>query len=39
MAAFLEQMDSRYGGVARWLAAHGFGDDDLHLLRARLRQP
>jgi protein-tyrosine phosphatase len=37
MAAFLEQMDSRYGGVARWLAAHGFGDDDLRLLRAKLR--
>jgi protein-tyrosine phosphatase len=39
MAAFLEQMDSRYGGVARWLAAHGFGDDDLLLLRAKLRRP
>ena len=23
MAAFLEQMDSRYGGVARWLTDHG----------------
>jgi protein tyrosine/serine phosphatase len=39
MAAFLEQMGSCYGGVARWLAAHGFGDDDLRLLRAKLRQP
>jgi protein-tyrosine phosphatase len=39
MAAFLEQMDSRYGGAARWLAAHGFGDDDLLLLRAKLRRP
>jgi protein tyrosine/serine phosphatase len=37
MAAFLEQMDSRYGGVTQWLAAHGFGDDDLRLLRAKLR--
>jgi protein-tyrosine phosphatase len=24
MAAFLEQMEARYGGVARWLADHGF---------------
>ncbi|MBV9379873.1 MAG: tyrosine-protein phosphatase [Streptosporangiaceae bacterium] len=39
MAAFLEQMDSRHGGVARWLAGHGFGDDGLRLLRARLRDP
>jgi protein-tyrosine phosphatase len=39
MAAFLEQMDARYGGVARWLAARGFGDDDLRLLRAKLRHP
>ena len=39
MAAFLEQMDSRYGGVGRWLAGHGFGDDDLRLLRAKLRTP
>ena len=38
MAAFLEQMDSRYGGVVRWLATHGFGDDDLRLLRAKLRK-
>lgn len=39
MTAFLEQVDSRYGGVARWLADHGFGDDDLRLLRAKLRHP
>lgn len=39
MAAFLEQMDSRYGGVPRWLADHDFGDDDLRLLRSRLRDP
>jgi protein-tyrosine phosphatase len=37
MAAFLQQMDVRYGGVVRWLADHGFGDDDLRLLRAKLR--
>jgi protein-tyrosine phosphatase len=36
MAAFLEQVDSRYGGAAQWLAGHGFGHDDLQLLRARL---
>ncbi len=37
MDAFLEQMESRYGGVARWLAGHGFSDDELRLLRAKLR--
>ena len=36
MAAFLEQVDSRYGGAARWLASHGFGRDDLQLLRTKL---
>jgi protein tyrosine/serine phosphatase len=39
MTAFLEQMDSRYGGVAQWLADHRFGDDDLRMLRAKLRHP
>ena len=39
MAAFLEQMDSRYGGVARWLADHGLSPTDLNLLRAKLRYP
>jgi protein tyrosine/serine phosphatase len=39
MAAFLEQMDSSHGGVTRWLTDHGFGEDDLELLRARLRNP
>lgn len=39
MAAFLEHMDSRYSGVARWLVGHGFGRDDLRLLRARLLSP
>jgi protein-tyrosine phosphatase len=37
MAAFLQQMDVRYGGVVRWLADQGFDDDDLRLLRAKLR--
>jgi protein-tyrosine phosphatase len=36
MAAFLEQMDARYGGVTRWLADHGLSGDDLKLLRAKL---
>jgi protein tyrosine/serine phosphatase len=39
MAAFLEQTDARYGGIIRWLAGHGFGDADLRLLNAKLRQP
>jgi protein tyrosine/serine phosphatase len=39
MAAFLEQVDARYGGTAEWLAGHGFADDDLRLLRDRLRSP
>jgi protein tyrosine/serine phosphatase len=39
MAAFLEQMDARYGGVARWLDVHGFSVSDLRLLRAKLRTP
>ena len=37
MAAFLAQMDARYGGVTRWLTDHGLGTDDLSLLRAKLR--
>jgi protein tyrosine/serine phosphatase len=39
MAAFLEQIDSRYGGVARWLADHGLNPYDLNLLRAKLTHP
>jgi protein-tyrosine phosphatase len=39
MAAFLEQMDVRYGGVVRWLADHGLGAGELDLLRAKLRRP
>jgi hypothetical protein len=39
MTAFLEQMDSRYGGVTRWLTDHGLSAGDLDLLRAKLRRP
>lgn len=39
MKAFLEQLEVRYGGLTRWLASNGFGDDEVSLLRARLRQP
>jgi protein-tyrosine phosphatase len=37
MAAFLEQMDARYGGTRRWLTDHGVSDEDLRLLRVKLR--
>jgi len=37
MAAFLQQMDVRYGGVARWLTDHGLSSGELNALRARLR--
>jgi protein tyrosine/serine phosphatase len=36
MAAFLEQVDARHGGADKWLADHGFGEDGLDLLRAKL---
>src|SRR5215470_16058739 len=39
MTAFLDQVRARYGGVTRWLAAHGFGPDDLRVLHAKLRRP
>jgi protein-tyrosine phosphatase len=39
MRAFLEQIDVRYGGLSSWLASHGFTDDEVAALRARLRQP
>jgi protein tyrosine/serine phosphatase len=39
MAAFLEQVDARHGGITAWLAGQGFGADDLSLLTARLREP
>jgi len=37
MAAFLEQMDPRYGGVASWLTDHGLSAADLAALRVKLR--
>jgi protein-tyrosine phosphatase len=37
MAAFLEQMDARYGGVSRWLTEHGLSASELDLLRTKLR--
>jgi len=36
MKSFLEQVQERYGGVTQWLADHGFGDDDLQRLRAKI---
>jgi protein-tyrosine phosphatase len=39
MAAFLDQVDARYGGAVRWLSAHGFTPDDLRLLQAKLTPP
>ena len=39
MKAFLEQLDTRYGGLTKWLADNGFGEDDLARLRAFLREP
>jgi protein-tyrosine phosphatase len=39
MAAFLEQVDSRYGGVIQWLTDHGLADQELDLLRTKLRRP
>jgi protein-tyrosine phosphatase len=39
MQAFLEQLDVRYGGLPRWLAGNGFGDDEFSLLRDKLREP
>ena len=38
MKSFLEQLHVRYGGLPRWLAGHGFADDELSQLRAKLRQ-
>lgn len=38
MKSFLEQLHVRYGGLERWLAGNGFADDELSLLRAKLRQ-
>jgi protein-tyrosine phosphatase len=38
MAAFLEQMDSRYGGVTQWLTDHHLSAGELDLLRTKLRR-
>jgi protein-tyrosine phosphatase len=37
MAAFLEQMDNRYGGISRWLTDQGLSADELDRLRVKLR--
>jgi protein-tyrosine phosphatase len=37
MTAFLEQMDTRYGGVTAWLYGRGFGGADQQRLHAKLR--
>jgi protein-tyrosine phosphatase len=39
MAAFLEQLDARHGGPTQWLTDHGFTQEDLTLLRTKLRTP
>jgi protein tyrosine/serine phosphatase len=39
MTSFLEEVDARHGGVITWLTDHGFTDDDLRQLRAKLREP
>jgi len=39
MAAFLQQMESCYGGVTRWLTEHGVSAEELGLLYAKLRRP
>jgi protein-tyrosine phosphatase len=39
MAAFLAQLDTQFGGAAAWLTAHGLSQEDLDLLRAKLRAP
>ena len=36
MAAFLGQLDVRYGGVLGWLSERGFGPADVGALRAKL---
>jgi protein tyrosine/serine phosphatase len=38
MKAFLEQLDTRHGGLGAWLADNGFTAEELRLLRAKLRQ-
>jgi protein-tyrosine phosphatase len=38
MAAFLEQLGARYGGLPAWLDAQGFTTGEVTALHARLRQ-
>jgi protein tyrosine/serine phosphatase len=38
MRAFLIQLDARYGGLDRWLTENGLKEDEVSLLRAKLRQ-
>jgi protein-tyrosine phosphatase len=38
MKAFLEQLDSRYGGAEAWATANGLTAEELGQLRAKLRQ-
>jgi protein-tyrosine phosphatase len=39
MAAFLDEVGARYGGVPRWLSGHGFGPAGVGSLRAKLLGP
>ena len=38
MKAFLEQLTVRHGGINAWLTANGFGEAEVTVLRAKLRQ-
>jgi protein-tyrosine phosphatase len=38
MVAFLEQLDTRYGGLKGWAAANGLTDGEIGQLRAKLRE-
>ena len=39
MRAFLQEVDTRYGGAAQWLTEHGLTAGELGLLRDKLRRP
>ena len=39
MTAFLAELDTRFGGAAAWLTAHGLSQQDLTRLRDKLRTP
>jgi protein tyrosine/serine phosphatase len=36
MAAFLDEVDARFGGVLGWLGGHGFGQSDVASLRVKM---